>query len=488
MSTAVARKDNFIDRVVRKFTAGPSEEDLRYEWITCDRVVCDGKPHEGLWRRHARPNQMAPSGQWLIWLILAGRGWGKTRTAAELVKKWGLENPGSRIALIGQTRDDIREVMVEGESGLLSVLPDKALRGGDREKAWNRSQIELFLANGTRYKGYSSETPNKLRGPQQHFAWIDEIATLMDAAKGIEEESTTMSNLLLGLRLGQDPRAIITGTPKRKRVLVGFSRKGEQDYKPGLLDTEGVVLSKGSTYDNLDNLAPTFKKRVLDMFEGTRTGKQELNAEILEDVEGALWQQIWIEDAREMGRTWRDLELVKIVVAVDPATTSGPKSDETGIVVVGKGWDGHAYVLADRSLRDTPTQWAKRIQATYDYFKADAVICESTAGELLVENLEAVDASMNVQYVTAKAGKRLRASPVANLYEQGKVHHLHKFTLDGDALGKLEEQQTTWVPDETPDSPDRVDALVYGVSGLLITGALQVGQDTYTRTPVAGRR
>ena len=187
------------------------------------------------------------------------------------MKKLGLAYPGSRIALVGATRDDIRDTMVEGESGLLPCLPDSALRGGSRDTAWNRSMIELYLANGTKFKGFSSEKPNKLRGPQHHFAWVDEIATIMDVDKGIEEESTTVSNLLLGIRPGDRPQCVITGTPKKKRVLVGFSRKGERT---------------------------TRRACSTPMYEGTRTGRQELNAEILEDVEGALWTQQWIEESR----------------------------------------------------------------------------------------------------------------------------------------------------------------------------------------------
>jgi phage terminase large subunit-like protein len=183
------------------------------------------------WELHARADQLPPVGVWLVWLILAGRGFGKTRTGAEWVREKGLSMP-CRIALVGATRDDVRDTMVEGESGLLSVLRPEELRDGDPDKAWNRTLIELYLANGTKIKGFSSERPNKLRGPQHHFAWLDEIATLYDADRGVEEESTTMSNLLLGLRLGRQPQLVITGTPKRKRVLVGFSRKGEPDYKP----------------------------------------------------------------------------------------------------------------------------------------------------------------------------------------------------------------------------------------------------------------
>lgn len=424
-------------------------------------------------RSKARPDQIAPSGQWLIWVILAGRGWGKTKTGANWCKEKARSVQEPRGALIGATLDDVRDTMIEGESGLLSVLPPSMLRGGAVDSSWNRSMCELFLEGGGKFKGFSSQRPDKLRGPQHHFAWLDEIAQLYDADKGVEEESTTMSNLLLGLRLGALPQLIITGTPKRRRVLVGIGRKGDPDYRPGLLDMDGVVITKGTTYDNLDNLAPTFKARILDMYEGTRAGKQELMAEILDDVEGALWKQAWIDSQRELGRVIEGLGLVQVVVGVDPATTSGPDSDETGIVIAGKDAMGHGYVLGDRSCRMSPRQWALRVKEAYEDYAADYVVVEKTAGDLLVENMEAVDATMPVRYVSAKVGKRLRATPIANLYEKGVIHHIARTKRDWEGLGRLEAQMTEWVPDETPESPDRIDAAVYCLSALLITGFLQ---------------
>jgi phage terminase large subunit-like protein len=443
--------DEELDRVLE--LARELEDEYRYDW-----------------ELHARADQLPPAGIWLIWVILAGRGFGKTRSGAEMCKEWGLEEGHRRIALVGASLDDVRDTLVEGESGLLSVLPINVLRGGSRDTAWNRSMAELFLANGTKYKGFSSQRPDKLRGPQHHFGWVDEVATLYDADRGVEEESTTLSNLLLGLRLGKQPRLIITGTPKRKRVLVGFSRKGEPDYKPGLLDMPGVVITKGTTYDNLANLAPTFKARILDMYEGTRTGRQELLAEILEDVEGALWRQQWIEDSRELGVEISGLQLSHIVVAVDPALSWGPNSDETGIVVAGKSYNGDAYVLADRSCRLSDKEWADRVVGAYEDFKADEIVVERTGGDSAKNTLRAASVSLPLTEVNAKVGKRARANPVASLYEQGRVHHIAKFLTEFDALGKLEEQMTSWVPDETPASPDRVDALTYAIHRLMIKG------------------
>lgn len=252
-------------------------------WL-CDRSECDGQPHEGMPHRHARANQRPPVGDWLIWLILAGRGFGKTRTGAETVNEWARQ-PNLRIAIVGQTFTDGRDTMVEGESGLLSVIDPVELRGGTVETAWNRSLGELFFANGTKAKVFSSEKPGQLRGPQHHKAWVDEPAKFKDAAKG-DGLDTTFNNLLLGLRLGERPQAVVTGTPTPAKLI------------RQLVERPSTHTTRGSTYDNLVNLAPTFRDEVLARYEGTRIGRQELLGEILSDVEGALWTLDVIERAR----------------------------------------------------------------------------------------------------------------------------------------------------------------------------------------------
>jgi phage terminase large subunit-like protein len=443
----------------------PELEAILYRW-RCDRVDCDGEPHGPLDVPHARGAQVAPLGDWLVWLILAGRGWGKTRTGAEWVKEHGMARP-ERIALVAATLDDVRDTMVEGESGLLSILPPSALRGGSRDKAWNRSMAELYLANGTKFKGYTAEKPNKLRGPQHHRAWCDEPMSWKDAHLGPEAEDTTWSNLMLGLRLGDSPQVVVTGTPKRRRLLVG--RKG----KPGIIDEPSTVVTKGSTYHNLKNLAKTFKAKILAKYEGTRVGRQELNAEILEDVEGALWTAEDIEADRVADRP---LSLQRVAVAIDPAVTSGEDSDETGIIIGGRTDPGlcphcgpleagirHAFVFADRSGRYTPAGWATVAIGAHDLYESDRVLGEvNNGGDLVESNLRAVDPSIPYESVHASRGKRTRAEPVSALYEQHRVHHVG-------ALDELEDQQTSWVPDSGADSPDRVDALVWLLTDLLLT-------------------
>jgi phage terminase large subunit-like protein len=321
------------------------------------------------WDDEARPEQRPPEGEWVVWIYLAGRGAGKTRTDAEFVKKRALSRPGSRVALVARTYADGRDTMVEGHSGLLSILEDADLRGGSRDTAWNRSLGELYLANGSRFKIYSSEKPAALRGPQHHDAWVDEGASLLDAHLG-DADDTTWSNLMLGLRLGEDPRCVVSTTPKPVKLLRGTKER------PGILNAPGTVVTRGSTYDNLANLAPTFRAQVLDRYEGTRLGRQELHAELLEDVEGALWTLELIERHRvapgyERGHGGG---LVRVVVGVDPAATSGPDSDLTGIVVAGEGADGRGYVLDDRTLRGSPDEWGRAVASAYHDHQADSVV------------------------------------------------------------------------------------------------------------------
>ena len=254
-----------------------------------DRLDPPGDPdwqaRIGKWHSQAREAQRIPAGDWLAWLILAGRGFGKTRTGAETVSEWAQQGAGQRFALVGQTFGDARDVMVEGESGLLAVLPPSAMRGGSVSTAWNRSLGELFFSNGAKAKVFSSEKPGQLRGPQHHKAWVDEPAKFRDAAKG-DALDTTVNNLMLGLRLGHKPQVVVTGTPTRALLVRQLVAK------------KSTHLTRGSTYDNLDNLAPTFRDEILSAYEGTRIGRQELLGEILDDVEGALWRLEQIEATR----------------------------------------------------------------------------------------------------------------------------------------------------------------------------------------------
>ncbi|WP_189093016.1 DNA-packaging protein [Deinococcus ruber] len=399
------------------------------------------------WLETARPNQLPPEGEWLTWLILAGRGFGKTRTGAETIADWARNTPRGRFALVAQTAADGRDVMVEGESGLLSVFDESELRGGSIELAWNRSLGELFLKNGARFKIYSSEKPRKLRGPQHHGAWGDEPATWNDADKGTAED-TTWTNLLFGLRLGKDPRVILTGTPRPVRLI----RELKKD--------DGTVLTGGRTADNIGNLSNTFKKNVISKYEGTRLGRQELDGELLEDTPGALWKYSMFN--REGFRLkFEDLpDLVRIVVAVDPQASQSEDSAETGIVVAGRDVNGHAYILGDLSISGSPIEWATVAVDAYRYHKADAIVPEkNNGGDMVASTIGTVSKAVNIKPVWASRGKQTRAEPISALYEQNKVHHVGVFP-------DLEGQMTTWVPGEK--SPDRMDALVWALTELML--------------------
>ena len=448
------------------------------------------------WHGQARDNQLPPEGDWLVWLILAGRGFGKTRTGAEWVKSQA--KPGTRGALVGATLDDVRDTMVEGESGLMSVLPPSSLRGGTIDTAWNRTLVEVYLANGAKLKGFSSQKADKLRGPQHHYAWGDEPMAWADADKGPERESTTWSNLMLGLRLGSDPRCVITGTPKPRRLLVG------SNDEPGLLEMPGVVVTRGTTYDNLSNLAPTFAAQVLARYEGTRTGRQELNAEVLEDVEGALWS---LGQTAAM-RVREAPGLARVTVAVDPAGGGGTANDEVGVVVMGRGYDGHGYVLADLSDRMGAAKWGRvAVEAALDW-QAQRIVGETNyGGDMVIENVRvAIERlasegrpeamSLHVDKVTASRGKRVRAEPVAALSgepdnpDSWAETTIHLAGPPGE-FARMEDELTRWVPPKDGErgsglSPGRLDAMVWAAHDLF--GALLGGGAPKTGVHVARRR
>ncbi len=389
------------------------------------------------WTAKARPEQLPPPGDWSHWLILAGRGFGKTRTGAEWVRKFA-ESGVSRIALVGPTAGDVRDTMVEGESGIMSICPD-----------WSRpiyepSKRRLTWPNGTIATMFSSEEPERLRGPQHHAVWCDELA----AWANVEE---TWNMMLFGLRLGSHPRTAITTTPKPIKILKELVARNGQD----------VVVTRGSTYDNRANLAPAFFSQIVRRYENTRLGRQELNAEILEDVEGALWSRNVIESSRVQKGEWLDMR--RIVVAIDPAISVGEDSDETGIVVAGLGFDDEAYVLEDISGRYSPTEWATKAVGAYRRHNADRIIAEKNQGGDMVENtIRMVDANVPIRLVHASRGKIVRAEPISALYEQGRVHHVGMFT-------ELEDQLCSFSPG-SKNSPDRLDSLVYAITELLVVG------------------
>lgn len=386
--------------------------------------------------RSLRPDQATPPGDWRTWLALAGRGWGKTLAGASDFAAYGRANPGARLAIVARTFADARDTCVEGDSGLLSCLaPYEVL-------AWNRSLGELLLMNGTRYKLFSADEPERLRGPQFHRAWSDEVASW---GKNAEERQwpPAWDMLQMCLRLGNDPRNVVTTTPRPTRLI------------RHLVSDQHTHVTRGRTLDNAANLAPQFIDQILKRYEGTRLGRQELDAEILDDVPGALWTWAMLEDRRQAP------DLRRVVVAIDPAATSGEGSDETGIVVAGVGVDGRGYVLADRSCRLSPDGWARRAIQAYDDHAADLVLAEvNNGGEMVEHTIKTVRVQAPYKTIHASRGKAIRAQPVAALYEQGRVSHVEVFP-------ELEEQLTTWTP-ESGSSPDRLDALVWALTELLV--------------------
>lgn len=392
------------------------------------------------WTFWARDNQLCPGGMWSVWLLLAGRGFGKTRTGAEWIRAEVESGRASRIALAARTSADAREVMVEGESGILAVSP-----------AWFRPTYEpskrrLTWPNGAIATTYSSEEPDLLRGPQHDAFWADELA----AWRYME----TWDQLQFGLRLGANPRGVVTTTPRPLPLL------------KELLADPSTVVTRGSTFDNAENLAGRFLTKLREKYEGTRLGRQEIEAELLEDVPGALWTHSLLSACRV-----RDLpEMQRIVIGVDPSGTKGnpdDRSDDIGIVVAGKGVDGFAYVIEDLTCNMSPAQWGARVAAGFHRHMANLVVAEVNFGGAMVEYVvKQSDQTIPVKTVTASRGKIVRAEPIAALYEQGRVKHLGRFA-------ELEEQmmQFTGAGYVGARSPDRADALVWALSELMLGGA-----------------
>jgi predicted phage terminase large subunit-like protein len=381
------------------------------------------------WPTNARPDQLLPDGDWRTWTILAGRGWGKTRTGAEAVRAW-VGRGYRRIALVAPTAADARDVMVEGESGLLNVFPNET------RPLYEPSKRRITFANGAQATVYSADEPDRLRGPQHDAAWCDEIAAWRRA-------DDAWSNLMMGLRLGRDPRVIVTTTPRPIPII------------RQLVAADGTVLTRGRTLDNSANLAPQFLDEILARYQGTRLGRQELDAEILDDTPGAFWSLGLIDRTRVASVP----ELERIVVAVDPAATAGDKSDFTAIVVAGIGKaDRHVYVLEAQAVKETPEGWARRVWEAYDRHGAGRVIAEQNQGGQMIQSVlrQARPAGL-VKLIAATKSKALRAEPVAHLYELGRVHHVgvHR---------SLEDQMIVFPVSAEHD--DLVDALAHAVTEL----------------------
>lgn len=435
--------------------------------------ITEAQAAELLWRWDfwARPAQLPPDGNWSVWLILAGRGFGKTRTGAEWVRsivcgKTPLAAGAyKRIALIAETAADARDVLVEGDSGILSVHPP------DFRPTYEPSKRRLTWPNGAIATLFNGTEPDQLRGPQFDAAWVDEIAKYRYAQE-------TWDMLQFGLRLGNDPRQVVTTTPRPIKTL------------KDILAERGTVVTKGSTYDNKANLAPKFLAKIEQKYAGTRLGRQELDAEILDDAPGALWTRSKL-DAKRIAKGSKLPEMKRVVVAIDPASEGGGEGEigggaETGIIVAGLGIDGRGYVLDDFTCAADPNGWARRAVDAFDEYQADVIIAEKNQGGAMVEAvIRSVRRTIPFVAVHASRGKVTRAEPIAALYEQGRVSHVGTFSA-------LEDQMVVFTPFgiEGGTTGDRVDALVWGLSQLFpgiihhtekATGTGQVKQDRWQR-------
>lgn len=390
------------------------------------------------WRKNARPKQLPPDGDWDTWMVLAGRGFGKTRTGAEWIRELVEKTDRKlRIALVGRTPSDVRDVMIYGPTGIMTISPP-----------WNRplhepSKRRLTWKNGSVAITYSYQNPDELRGPGKDFAWCDELASA--------PTSESWDNLMFGMREGEHPQTLITTTPRPTSLIKTLAKSS--------------IVVTGSTYENKENLAKSYIKYIEEKYANTRLGRQEIFAEILEDIEGALWTLATI-DRNKVKSIDRKL-LSRIVVAVDPSASSDKDSDETGIIVCGLGTDTFGYVLDDFTILGTPNERAHQIKRAYEKWEADFIIAEKNNGGDMVEYMiKTVDPQnkMPVKLVHASRGKFTRAEPIAALYEQNKIKHVDDGT---GRLQLLEDELCSWTPIISL-SPNRLDALVWGFTKLML--------------------
>ncbi len=381
------------------------------------------------WAQIARPDQLPPPGDWLTWLVLGGRGAGKTRTGAEWLFEKSKTCP--RLAIVAATFGDGRDTCIEGESGLWE-------HHRDHIETWNRSMGELRFTNGSQLKIFSGDEPEQLRGPQHHAAWIDEPIKF----KYLDE---SWDNLMFGLRLGENPQVVMTTTPKPIKFL------------KTLIADETTVTTRTTTYANRANLSPKFFAKVIKKYEGTNLGRQELEGQIIEDVEGALWKRAWI-DSRRISILQLP-GLVRVVLACDPATTAHANSDFTALAVVGISSDGEIYVLEALRFKENPDVWASELVRIFHKWKCDRVVVEGNQGGELVRSVIHHVQRIPVEIVHHKRGKVPRAEPAALLYEQGHVHHVGYF-MD------LEDQMCAFPIAHEND--DDVDALSTAINTLTL--------------------
>lgn len=397
------------------------------------------------WRTWARPEQLAPDGDWRTWLVLAGRGFGKTRALAEWIREQVYAGR-KRIGLLAPTASDVRDVVTEGESGVLSVFPPS------QRPRYEPSKRRISFHTGAIATTYSADEPERLRGPQHDALGIDELAAMRNGRDALDMA-------MLGLRLGPDPRAMIATTPKPSAVL------------RDVMNDPSTVVTRGSTYANRANLAPAFFEQVVSRYEGTRLGQQEIQGIVLDEYEGALFSRGLIEASRiKVGE--EHFRFRKIVVGVDPAVSATDSSDFTGLSVVGLGGNGIAYVLHSEGVKLSPDGWAKRAIELYHGYEANQIVAEKNqGGDMVSSTLRTQDNRVPVKLVSATKGKRLRAEPVAALFEQGKAKLVGAFET-------LEEQMSTFLGEPGERSPDELDAMVWCMTELMLgPGGRRISSD-----------
>jgi phage terminase large subunit-like protein len=415
------------------FTLSPAERARRIARLTAEEASALYYD----WSLWARPDQLAPEGDWIYWLILAGRGAGKTRAGAETVRMWARRYP--IVNVIGATGRDAREIMVTGESGILAVCPP------EERPRFARAADRLEWPNGAISQIFSAEEPDRLRGKQHMKLWLDELAAWRDP--------DAFDQAMLGLRLGDKPQAIITTTPRPTKLI------------KQLVEDRNAVVTRGSTFDNARFLADGFLAQIASRFDDRAIGRQELYGEIVEETPGALWTRALI-DRQRLPKDRPPAEYAEIVIGVDPPARSGAKADECGIVAVGRTAGGIIHVLADLSSQgETPGEWSARVVAAFRQFSANRVVAEiNNGGEMVTQVLRQNDPNLPVRTVTATRGKFLRAEPIAAAYERGAVFHVGAFA-------KLEDQLCALTADFDARvagfSPDRADALVWAIADLI---------------------
>lgn len=441
----------------------------------CTLEACNGDPHRGWLHRHARASQRPPAWRWTIWLMLTGRGWGKTRTAAELVREWA-QKPNQHIAVVAKTATLCKEICFSSpKSGLLAVIPPEEIASYHSDV----SNLRLILKNGTIIRGFGAEVPDNLRGWAFDKGWADEYA-----AWNRYTAQSTMDMLWFCLREAEEPQVAISTTPKPLPHILKLTERHENQVarldEAGLLGRPGigprVAMTTGHMNDNRDNLSEVALEELTSSFSGTRLGDQELAGLVLSDIEGSLWKR-WMFEVDDFRLDLNDVIATdRLVVAVDPAATSTETADEVGFAVAGRGWWRDAtyaddrprgYVFHSEAQRMTPIQTMTRAAALYHQWKADAVVLEANnGGEYLSTVLRMVDPTVNYRIVNATRGKRARAAPAAALYEQARVHHVGPPKV----FDKLETVMTTYVGahEREEKSPDILDALVWALTDLFL--------------------